>query len=325
MQSALSQAFSEPLLAAMPQLSEKPHLGVPSSNPAPYLGHEVSKSTTALGLRAALHLERVKSRSTGKERDSESGNDYFGARYYASSMGRFMSPDWSAKEEPVPYAKLDDPQSLNLYAYVMNNPLIRADIDGHWGCSAANADSIGCRNIADFNASHEVDNQQPSKTKAIQAQQQNGSSGGTGFWSHVGNLLHLHSWNYGMRESVTMTIEPGSESEPNPYVAVGTDALGIAGAAAGHPTAGYVGSAISVKNDPSVPNLVMTGMSFVPVVGEAVGAVTAVQDVGLLAGKWITNNVMAPMINAIPGNTMDNGNGISIPTPEAQCVASGMC
>ena len=29
-----------------------------------------------------------------------------------------MSPDWSAKEEPVPYAKLDDPQSLNLYAYV---------------------------------------------------------------------------------------------------------------------------------------------------------------------------------------------------------------
>ena len=32
---------------------------------------------------------------TGKERDSESGNDYFGARYYASSMGRWMSPDWS--------------------------------------------------------------------------------------------------------------------------------------------------------------------------------------------------------------------------------------
>jgi RHS repeat-associated protein len=30
---------------------------------------------------------------TGKERDSESGNDYFGARYYASSMGRWMSPD----------------------------------------------------------------------------------------------------------------------------------------------------------------------------------------------------------------------------------------
>lgn len=71
---------------------------------------------------------------TGKERDSESGLDYFGARYYASSMGRWMSPDWSAKEDPVPYAKLDDPQSLNLYGYVGNNPLSKADADGHEGC-----------------------------------------------------------------------------------------------------------------------------------------------------------------------------------------------
>ena len=70
---------------------------------------------------------------TGKERDTESGNDYFGARYYASSMGRFMSPDWSAKEEPVPYAKLGDPQTLNLYAYLRNNPLAGVDADGHEG------------------------------------------------------------------------------------------------------------------------------------------------------------------------------------------------
>ena len=68
---------------------------------------------------------------TGKERDAESGNDYFGARYYASSMGRFMSPDWSAVISPVPYAHLEDPQSLNLYAYVRNNPLSHTDPDGH--------------------------------------------------------------------------------------------------------------------------------------------------------------------------------------------------
>jgi RHS repeat-associated protein len=68
---------------------------------------------------------------TGKERDAESGNDYFGARYYASTMGRFMSPDWSAKVEPVPYSKLDNPQTLNLYAYVGNNPLSRTDPTGH--------------------------------------------------------------------------------------------------------------------------------------------------------------------------------------------------
>jgi RHS repeat-associated protein len=68
---------------------------------------------------------------TGKERDAESGNDYFGARYYASVMGRWLSPDWSAKEEPVPYARTNEPQTLNLYAYVGNNPTGGVDPDGH--------------------------------------------------------------------------------------------------------------------------------------------------------------------------------------------------
>ncbi len=68
---------------------------------------------------------------TGKERDTESGLDYFGARYYASSMGRWMSPDWADKPEAVPYSDLANPQSLNLYGYVNNNPLTKADPDGH--------------------------------------------------------------------------------------------------------------------------------------------------------------------------------------------------
>ena len=38
---------------------------------------------------------------TGKERDTESGLDYFGARYYASNMGRWMSPDWADKPEVI--------------------------------------------------------------------------------------------------------------------------------------------------------------------------------------------------------------------------------
>jgi RHS repeat-associated protein len=73
------------------------------------------------------------SRYTGKERDAESGLDYFGARYYGSNMGRWMSPDWAAKPEAVPYSHLDNPQSLNLYGYVLNNPLSKPDFDGH-GC-----------------------------------------------------------------------------------------------------------------------------------------------------------------------------------------------
>jgi RHS repeat-associated protein len=68
---------------------------------------------------------------TGKERDIESGLDYFPARYYNSYVGRWMSPDWSEDPDPVPYADLKNPQSLNLYAYVNNNPLSHVDPDGH--------------------------------------------------------------------------------------------------------------------------------------------------------------------------------------------------
>lgn len=63
---------------------------------------------------------------TGKERDAESGNDYFEARYYGSSMGRFMSPDPSGLLAQKP----QDPQSWNLYAYARNNPLINIDPTG---------------------------------------------------------------------------------------------------------------------------------------------------------------------------------------------------
>ena len=63
---------------------------------------------------------------TGKERDSETGLDYFGARYYGNTMGRFMQPD------PVFFqtSMLSDPQRFNLYAYVRNNPLALVDPTG---------------------------------------------------------------------------------------------------------------------------------------------------------------------------------------------------
>jgi RHS repeat-associated protein len=75
----------------------------------------------------ASEVRFSRSRYTGKERDTESGNDYFGARYYASSMGRFLSPDpagpWAAD--------VADPQSWNFYAYARNNPLINVDLFGY--------------------------------------------------------------------------------------------------------------------------------------------------------------------------------------------------
>ncbi len=66
------------------------------------------------------------SRNTDKERDVESGNDYFGARYYASSMGRMLSPDPSQ----LFFANPAYPQSLNLYSYGRSNPLTNTDPTG---------------------------------------------------------------------------------------------------------------------------------------------------------------------------------------------------
>jgi RHS repeat-associated protein len=68
---------------------------------------------------------------TGKERDTETGNDDFGARYYASKLGRWLSADWSSVPTPVPYANLTNPQTLNLYAMVSDNPETFVDLDGH--------------------------------------------------------------------------------------------------------------------------------------------------------------------------------------------------
>ena len=67
----------------------------------------------------------------GKERDTETNNDDFGARYYASTIGRWLSPDWSSTAVAVPYANLNNPQTLNLYAMVHDNPETFADLDGH--------------------------------------------------------------------------------------------------------------------------------------------------------------------------------------------------
>ena len=63
---------------------------------------------------------------TGHERDSESGLDYYGARYYGSALGRFTSID-PITATPV---HLINPQRWNMYAYGMNNPLFYVDPDG---------------------------------------------------------------------------------------------------------------------------------------------------------------------------------------------------
>ena len=57
---------------------------------------------------------------TGKERDIETGLDYFGARYYNSELGRFIT------KEPIP-GLMGDTQGFNPYIYCANNPINKSD------------------------------------------------------------------------------------------------------------------------------------------------------------------------------------------------------
>jgi len=62
---------------------------------------------------------------TGKERDAESGLDYFGARYYGNAIGRWITPD-----KPFADQHPENPQSWNLYMYAANRPTSLIDTDG---------------------------------------------------------------------------------------------------------------------------------------------------------------------------------------------------
>jgi RHS repeat-associated protein len=67
----------------------------------------------------------VRQQFTQKERDVETGLDYFDARYFAATQGRFTSVD-PLLESADPLM----PQSWNRYSYVLNNPLVYTDPTG---------------------------------------------------------------------------------------------------------------------------------------------------------------------------------------------------
>jgi RHS repeat-associated protein len=86
-------------------------------------GEEIARGVNDYGP-SALSLK-----FTGKERDGESGLDYFQARYMSAALGRFTSAD-----DPLVYADTGNPQSWNLFSYGLNNPVLYIDPDGHEPC-----------------------------------------------------------------------------------------------------------------------------------------------------------------------------------------------
>jgi RHS repeat-associated protein len=101
----------------------------------------VGGRTAGMGYSAA---DATKQKFTQKERDNESGLDYFLARYYSPAQGRFTSPDefkggpqelWvlgsgDPEKQALAYADVTNPQSLNKYQYGLNSPLRYVDPNG---------------------------------------------------------------------------------------------------------------------------------------------------------------------------------------------------
>lgn len=73
-------------------------------------------------------------RFVGKEKDEETGLNYFGARYLSAGTGRFLAADpvraVDANTGKINSTILQNPHRVNLYAYSLNNPLRYVDPDG---------------------------------------------------------------------------------------------------------------------------------------------------------------------------------------------------
>ena len=87
------------------------------------IGAGVGSRTTLMGFSVS---DGLRQKFTSKERDTETGLDYFGARYYGSGLGRFNSAD----PLMLGLKQVVNPQRWNRYAYVVNNPLALYDPDG---------------------------------------------------------------------------------------------------------------------------------------------------------------------------------------------------
>ena len=245
----------------------------------------------------------------GKERDTETGNDDFGARYYSNRFGRWLSADWSNVPVAVPYANLTNPQTLNLYAMVADDPESFADLDGHCIQDASNAGCLDALTTQSEEAAARAAQQQAAQKKK-----------GPGFFKRLGQRLkngftgHGFKTNEQLLPEGTVTIIQ-TIHEPNPAVTAAADGAGLVGTLVGGKTGnimGIISSIASLKNDPSGKNAALTALSFIP--GAALG-------MGLMSLPFDLKNagVELPKLDLDPPNLYEkvpDGNGHLVPDPQ---------
>ncbi len=93
-------------------------------------GEEIFVGTGGRATAQGYLADGVRQKFTSKERDNETGLDYFGARYYGSAQGRFISVDPALTSGDV-----ITPHSWNRYSSSFNNPLRYIDPTGAWNWS----------------------------------------------------------------------------------------------------------------------------------------------------------------------------------------------
>jgi len=261
----------------------------------------------------------------GKERDAETGNDYFGARFYSSGYGRFLSPDWSSVVAPVPYANLTNPQTLNLYAFVNDNPESFADLTGHdpSNCLAV-SDSTGSQPVGCSPGTPSVNQ---ASTPANPPQAQNKKS--CGFFCGLGQRIKNGFSGYGFRTNdqlkgtVTTMTGPLSIHE---VVGATADVAGAVAAVSDNLKLGAAGAAIGIINDPSPENIAITAVGLIPGPDVPIAIGTVAWDGSNFAGG-IVQQVFTP--DALQSENIDDGSSHTIRSPNFQdedlCASYGAC
>ena len=250
---------------------------------------------------------------TGKERDSETQLDYFGARYYSNGLGRWVSADWATKATAVPYAEFADPQSLNLYGFVGGNPASKADRDGH-ECNT-------CQKAWNWLTSN---HSATASTPNYAISQSTAKSGPLTVTAGVGTAQASASASYGKNTSVSASVSAAAASatiNEGTHSTTQISALSVdAHASAGVSTGGKTGTGISISAGANANVLAASQTETVkigPVTisGSATGNVGVGANASLAAG---TNGV-----SASAGLTPGYGGGLAVSVTWGGLSASG--